>query len=170
MITILNTSIVTAYGAFKHEKISLEQARSFVKQGKFQSAIGHESTAQIISELLGVDVPMNRMQYEQQEGEQALIFKLNGRPAEGQVLSAEQIHEIGFTWSLLERIKPPVEDNIFWCDRRQIWHSDNFVVQVHLPKRATNQQIADACFEQVDEASRTEVVFIIRGEEFIRED
>ena len=50
------------------------------------SAIGHESTAQIMSELLGVKVPVNRIKYEQLPGETAIIFQLNSRPPEGKIL------------------------------------------------------------------------------------
>ena len=93
MLTILNTSILTA---------TLDEAKALVANG-FESAIGHQSTADVISTLLGVACPMNRIMYQQGQGDVALVFKLNGRPEEGKILSVEDIEEIGYSWGVLER-------------------------------------------------------------------
>jgi hypothetical protein len=69
------------------------------------SAIGHESTAQILSDLLGIDVPVNRIQFAQQEEQTALVFKLQGRPPEGKILTREEIETIGYKFQILRRIK-----------------------------------------------------------------
>lgn len=103
MVTILNTSILTTFGRFEYYPLSLEEAKIFVSEG-FQSAIGHQSTAEILSELLGVEVPVNRIEYRQQSGESAIIFKLNGRPPEGVILSKEDLERIGFEFGLLTKI------------------------------------------------------------------
>jgi len=91
---------------YEYEAITLDQAKDLVstKEG-FLSAIGHESTASIISTLLGVDCPMNRVMYQQQPGEVAVVFKLDGRPPEGVILSKEEIEKIGFSWGKLTRTK-----------------------------------------------------------------
>lgn len=102
-VTILNTSIVTAHGQYTYESCSLEQAKELIAHG-YQSAIGHESTASVISTLLGAEVKMNRMQFQQQPGETALVFKLKGRAPEGTILTTEEIEEIGYEWGLLERV------------------------------------------------------------------
>lgn len=124
MITLLNTSIITAYGDFKFEPISLEAAQKYVEPMEcncydpriclycggsgitnplWQSAIGHESTAEILSELLGVKVPVNRQNYQQKVGESAIVFKLKTRAPEGVVLSKEEIEKIGYEFGLLTR-------------------------------------------------------------------
>ena len=103
MITLLNTSILTAFGSFTYTPINVAEARSLVKEREWQSAIGHESTAQILSSLLKTDVSMNRIKYEQKPGDAALIFKLKGRPEEGVILTCEEIEEIGYEFGLLER-------------------------------------------------------------------
>ena len=102
MVTILNTSILTEYGDYSYRGISLEQAKEMVANG-FQSAIGHESTAKIISTLLGIECPVNRIQYSQKVGDFALVFKLNGRPEEGKILTIEEIEKIGYSWGELLR-------------------------------------------------------------------
>ena len=103
MITILNTSILTNYGSFSYEKITLDQAKELVKDG-FISAIGHQSTAEIISTLLNIECSMNRIQYAQDISDVALVFKLKGRSEEGKILTLEDIEEIGYEWGLLTRL------------------------------------------------------------------
>lgn len=102
MLTILNTSILTAFGQYNYQPVSIEEARRMVSDG-FVSAVGHESTAAIISSLLGVDCPANRVVYQQRAGERALVFKLNGRPPEGVILTPEEIEGIGYGWAVLTR-------------------------------------------------------------------
>ncbi len=105
MLTILNTSIVTNFGTFNHYPVSLEDARKLVKNSVFQSAIGHQSTADLLSVLLEVPVAMNRIQYVQTVGESALVFKLNGRPEEGRIYTVEEIQQIGYSFSVLQMVE-----------------------------------------------------------------
>ncbi len=100
--TILNTSILTSYGSYNYEPLTLEQARELVQAG-FNSAVGHQSTCDVLETLLGVEVPMNRVQYSQGVGDVALVFKLNGRPEEGKILSAQEIEQIGYAFGKLTR-------------------------------------------------------------------
>lgn len=104
-LALLNTSIITTEGEYSLTGISLEDARKLTLAHvmELDSAIGHASTAQIMTTLLGVDVPVNRQMFAQQVGQQALVFKLNGRPEEGKILTAEEIEAIGYKWQLLVR-------------------------------------------------------------------
>jgi hypothetical protein len=109
-ITLLNTSILTSYGSFTYESMSLKEARFRVHEATelangptIQSAIGHEATAVILSKLLGIPVSVNRIQYKQEVGEQAIVFKLLGRPPEGKVLSEAEMEAVGYEFGLLER-------------------------------------------------------------------
>ena len=102
-LALLNTSIITNDGSYSLKPISLAEAKRLAITNDLDSAIGHESTAQAMSELLGVGVPVNRQQFAQEIGQRALIFKLNGRPPEGVVLTRQQLDEIGYSWKLLTR-------------------------------------------------------------------
>lgn len=104
MITILNTSILTAYGSYNYEPISIQQAQQIVRTNSSQSAVGHQATADILTSLLGVAVPMNRIQYSQGIGDVALVFKLKGRAPEGKILTVEEIEELGYEFGTLTRI------------------------------------------------------------------
>lgn len=103
-VAILNTSILTAFGSFNYEMINVEKAKELIANG-FISAIGHESTANIVSTLLDADVKMNRIQFKQEVNEIALVFKLNGRPEEGKILTVDEIMNIGFSFGKLTRTK-----------------------------------------------------------------
>jgi hypothetical protein len=108
-LTLLNTSILTSYGSFRYERLSLDEARrlvrEFEREGKqIQSAIGHQSTADLLSLLLDFPVAVNRIEFEQTRKDAALIFKLKARAPEGKILSREEIEEIGYEFGLLARI------------------------------------------------------------------
>lgn len=103
-IAILNTPILTGEGNYKLSNITLEQAQKLVNENDFDSYIGHQATSEILSILLGTEVPMNRQQFKQEIGQKAIIFKLNSRLQEGQVLTTiQEIESIGYTFQLLER-------------------------------------------------------------------
>lgn len=104
-IALMNTTIITADGTYELNTITLDQARILVDDGNFQSYIGHDSTAEILSELLGVPVQSNRLGWFPKAGESALCFKLNSRPKEGAILDRQQLEEIGFSFKLLNRVK-----------------------------------------------------------------
>jgi hypothetical protein len=104
-ITLLNTSILTTYGTFDFQPISLAEAKDLVKNIETESLIGHASTADILSELLGIEVQTNRTEYLQNVDDIALIFKLKSRISEGRVLNRTEIEEIGYEFGVLRRLK-----------------------------------------------------------------
>jgi len=75
-------------------KIDLEQAKAWVKAGEFISAVGHESTAQLLSELLGTEIKQNRIIVDMQRGDEALAIQFLVRVQEGKVLSKEELEEL----------------------------------------------------------------------------
>ena len=104
MITLLNTSILTNYGVYLYAPLTLENAKKEIHNNEWQSAIGHQSTAEILSDLLGIECPVNRIQYKQGPSDTAIVFKLNGRVEEGRILSRDEIEEIGYQFGELSRI------------------------------------------------------------------
>lgn len=104
-ITILNTGILTVYGTFEFVPMTLDEAQKLVRENEVQSAIGHQSTAEILTKLLGIEIEVNRKEYLQQTGESALIFKLRSRPPEGRILNCAEIEESGYDFGILRRLK-----------------------------------------------------------------
>lgn len=100
---VLNTSIVTTDGTYTLRSLTTEEAIQLSAENTLDSAVGHESTAQIISTILGRDVPVSRQLFAPQVGQEALVFKLNGRQKSDRELSREELEAIGFSFKLLTR-------------------------------------------------------------------
>jgi hypothetical protein len=103
-IAILNTSIATTDGQYILKTLPLDEVKEKIQGREILSAVGHASTAQILTELLEVEVPVNRINFAQQIDQTAVVFKLLGRPEEGKILSREEIEQIGYEFKLLEKI------------------------------------------------------------------
>lgn len=103
MLTILNSPVLTDYGSFLFQPITLKDARRRVRESDWESAVGHEETARVISELLQIRCAKNRISYHQQVGDSALVFSLKARPPEGRILSRQEIEQVGYSWGLLVR-------------------------------------------------------------------
>ena len=101
-IYILNSPILTAYGRYTFKPVSLEEAKTLLSS-KFVSAVGHASTAQFLSRLLGVHVPAQRVRVEMQPGDIAVVFRLLERLPEGKVLNEEELQHVPYELGLLKR-------------------------------------------------------------------
>ena len=102
-VAVLNSCIMTEDGLYDLETISLEEARQMVR-GEITSFVGHQPTNDVLTRLLGVDIPYNRGLFVHQVGQVALVFKLNGRIPNGVQLSEQKIREIGFSFKRLIRL------------------------------------------------------------------
>jgi hypothetical protein len=74
----------------KASPISLEEAKAFLREG-FVSAVGHESTARVLSKLLGTEVPFNRVQIAIKEGDVIVSFQFLVRLPEGHILKEDEV-------------------------------------------------------------------------------
>jgi len=104
-LAILNTRsfVFISEGDYSLRKINLEEAQQLAQEYEILSAVGHVSTAEILTELLGVHVPVNPIMFVQEPGQIALIFKLRGRLPEGKILNREEIENIGYDFFTLIR-------------------------------------------------------------------
>jgi len=87
----------------KLKKISLEEAKEILKN-QFISAVGHEGTARMLSELLGIEVPTNRITIFMEPGDIAVHFFLKERVAEGKILSKEELARLPY-WLVLSEVE-----------------------------------------------------------------
>lgn len=102
-VTLFNTSILTDYGSYRYEPLTLDEARTIAVTNDADSAIGHQATADILTELLGFPVAVNRTNAKQTVDELVVVFKLRGRPKEGKILNREEVEAIGYDFGLLSR-------------------------------------------------------------------
>jgi hypothetical protein len=109
-IKFLNAPVITSYGNFRFECLSLDEAKALVRKfandetKNIESAIGHAATAEILTELLEFEVKKNRIEFTQTTEDAVLVFKLKRRVPEGAVLNRSEIEEIGYEFGLLTKI------------------------------------------------------------------
>jgi len=72
------------------------------------SVIGHESTAKLLSSILGIDVPVNRAEYKYSYNDIVIVFTVPYRLPEGKVLSEEELQEIMNKISVYLVLPPPI--------------------------------------------------------------
>ncbi|ABR36470.1 MULTISPECIES: YddF family protein [Clostridium] len=104
-IGIFNGTVATTNGVYKISDIDIKEAKELLIENGFISAIGHEATAEAVSDTFNMDIKMNRINFKQEVGQKAIVFKLNERPEEGRILSRKEIEEIGYSFKLMERLE-----------------------------------------------------------------
>ena len=77
----------------KVSEISEEQVKQLLAND-FESAIGHESTANFLSKKLSVEIKANRKQIKLDDDTLLIVVQLMQRLPEGKVLSEEEISRI----------------------------------------------------------------------------
>lgn len=80
------------------KEMDLKDVKNFLQTHGFTSAIGHSTTAEVLSNLLGLPVETNRIQVQLQSSsdEAIVVFQLQTRLSEGQVLSKEELEKLNF--------------------------------------------------------------------------
>jgi hypothetical protein len=82
---IISAGVITDFGLWRYEPLTPAQAASFVEDGTAQSAIGYSETAMVLSEIVNVEIPVNRVIAVLDIGDQALVI----RPRNGYRFSQE---------------------------------------------------------------------------------
>ncbi len=73
------------------KEVKLQEVKDVLKNNLFTSAVGHQSTAEILTELLEIPVDMNRINVKLEKGNTLYVFQLLARLPEGKVLTADEI-------------------------------------------------------------------------------
>ena len=103
MLYLMNTTVIPhgADGVWIVTSILPHEAAEFPPNMPWTSAVGHQSSAEAMSAVLGISVPVNRITVVPKPGDKFLCLKLNSRPPEGVVLDREQMEQIGYSWALM---------------------------------------------------------------------
>jgi hypothetical protein len=76
--------------------ITLEDVKTIVKNREVVSFIGHEATANLLSQLLHVEVPVNRSMYDPQPGDLAVVVRLKKRLERPEDVKNVRLEDIEF--------------------------------------------------------------------------
>ena len=108
-LALLNTAVLTDYGTFTYREMDRDFAAQIAQWAHehklLQSYIGHSATAEILSQLLSVPVPVNRGTYQQEIGDAAIVFKLRRRIDMPRELTVDEVEDIGFDLGILRRVE-----------------------------------------------------------------
>ena len=97
---VMNSAVITNYGTYRYSPLSAREAARLLAGG-FMSAVGHPEAARAASEILGIEIPMNRIEVRMEPGERAVVVRLKSRPPAGaEVHAGPEEYEVG----LLERL------------------------------------------------------------------
>ncbi len=96
MVYLLNTTIIPANfeGWVSVESITLEEVKDILTKRDWTSAIGHQATARLLSELLGIEITFNRITITVKSGDVFICFQPQMRLEEGKVYSYEEMKKI----------------------------------------------------------------------------
>jgi len=76
--------------------ISLEEVKELIKNKDIVSYIGHLATARLLSQLLLVDIPVNRAMYSPEPGDVAIVARLKKRLDKPEDVENISINDIEF--------------------------------------------------------------------------
>jgi len=101
MLYILNSATLPLKGGkeylIKAKELSIEEAKKILQSEPFISAVGHQSTAEALSNIFGVEIKFNRIQIQLKPGDKLISIILKKRLEEGKVIkTVEELNEIGY--------------------------------------------------------------------------
>ncbi len=94
-LSMLNTDTDKEINVSVRE-VELEEVKNVLKSNSFESAVGHQSTAEILSSLLELEIPVNRVNIQLSDRDVLYVFQMLMRLPEGKVLSAEEIKALPY--------------------------------------------------------------------------
>jgi hypothetical protein len=106
-IYVLNTLIIPVdfkehpEVTVKIRKANIDEVREILRGG-FISAVGHKATADLLTELLGIEIPFNRVAIAVKPGDICVHFVLRTRIPEGKILSYEELQQLEFDLAISE--------------------------------------------------------------------
>ena len=84
------------------KQITLEDVKKLLSTSEWRSAIGHESTAHFLTQILEINVPFERVAIKLNRNDKVIVFQLLSRLPEGKVLSPEELKTIHYKFFLVE--------------------------------------------------------------------
>jgi len=95
------------------KETTLEHVKTLLNEKEFISAVGHQSTADILTKLLEINVPVNRTAIKLAENDKLIVFQLMARLEEGRVLTADEVLRLPFKFFLVELLPPETLEALY---------------------------------------------------------
>lgn len=102
MLYLLNSPVLTAYGDIAISQLRWPRQRACWQRNSSLRS-GMPPTAEFLSGLLQVRIPLNRIAVTMQPGDRALVLSLKTRLPEGVVIDAAALQNTPYEPSILER-------------------------------------------------------------------
>ena len=103
-VYLLNSPVLTSFGRFCYSgPLDVESVRAELSGG-FVSAVGHVSTARLLTRLLGIPVECSRRTIRMMPGDRAVVACLPGRLRPGVCLNGGELFGSDLAFSLLEQL------------------------------------------------------------------
>jgi hypothetical protein len=93
------------------KEVSVETVKELLAGG-FESAIGHETTAQLLTQMLNLEVKAERRQIMLTPETKLVVFQLLGRLPEGRVLTFEELSKIPHKFFIVELLLTPPQRGV----------------------------------------------------------
>jgi hypothetical protein len=84
------------------KRVSMEEVREILRKTEWESVIGHAGTSELLTELLGIQIPVQRKTIYFKRGDRGVHFYLKTRLGEGVVLSKTELSQLDFWWVVSE--------------------------------------------------------------------
>ena len=81
--------------------VPIDLVRELLASREFINAVGHQSTAELLSQLLDMPIEMNRIEIKLERGDELIVFQLMVRLPEGKVYTKEELLTIPFKFYLV---------------------------------------------------------------------
>lgn len=76
---ILNSAVITTPGNYEYRLIDTCEAILWLSDGRFTSTIGYQETADALTSIAGIHIPVNRKMIKMETDDEALVFRLTVR-------------------------------------------------------------------------------------------
>jgi hypothetical protein len=76
---VLNSAVITAPGVYAYRRLTVDQARAWLRQGPVVSRVGYPETLAYLRDVLGVTLPLSREATAMAIGDEALVVRLRYR-------------------------------------------------------------------------------------------
>jgi hypothetical protein len=103
-LSMISNSSSSEEVVIRVKEVTLEEVKNDLYLSNFISAVGHQSTAEVLTTLLEIPISVNRITISLKKGDVLYVFQLLARLPEGQILKTEEIKALPYKFYKVEII------------------------------------------------------------------